>query len=78
VLARGAGHPDLFPEAERRLHEEMALAYGLDQPRIDQLAGIAANWQPYRTWAALLFRTRREDETSEITSGRRNRSRRPG
>lgn len=69
VLARGAGHPDLFPTAERRLHEEMAHAYSLDQPTIDQLTAIADGWRPYRTWVGLLLRTRREDDTAEISRG---------
>ncbi len=66
ILARGAGHPDVFPTAERRLHEEMTLAYGLTDPSIDQLAAIANGWRPYRTWVGLLLRTRREDDTHEI------------
>ncbi len=69
VLARGAGHPDLFPTAERRLHEEMAHAYSLDQPTIDQLTALADGWRPYRTWVGLLLRTRREDDTAEISQG---------
>lgn len=69
ILARGAGHPDVFPTAERRLHEEMTLAYGLSDPSIDQLAAIADGWRPYRTWVGLLLRTRREDDTHEIAGG---------
>ncbi len=69
VLARGAGHPDLFPTAERRLHEEMAHAYSLDQPTIDQLTALADGWRPHRTWVGLLLRTRREDDTAEISQG---------
>lgn len=74
VLARGAGHPDLFPTSERRLHEEMTHAYALDQPSLDQLAAVADRWRPYRTWVGLLLRTRREDNTAEISrSGPRHR-----
>jgi 3-methyladenine DNA glycosylase/8-oxoguanine DNA glycosylase len=69
TLLRGAAHPDGFPTAERRLHAEMALAYGLVDPPHTELAAIAEAWRPYRTWVALLFRTRRELETGEI-SGR--------
>lgn len=72
ILARGAGHPDLFPTAERRLHEEMTSTYALDHPSVDQLAAIAEAWRPYRTWVGLLLRTQREDDTHEISRGRRN------
>jgi DNA-3-methyladenine glycosylase II len=68
TLLRGAAHPDGFPTAERRLHEEVAAAYGTGDP--DEQTRIAENWRPYRTWVALLFRTRREAETGEI-AGRR-------
>jgi DNA-3-methyladenine glycosylase II len=57
TLLRGAGHPDGFPSAERRLHEEMARAYHLDDPTPTELARIAETWRPYRTWVALLFRS---------------------
>ena len=71
ILARGAGHPDLFPTAERRLHEEIARAYRLTDPTLAELAAVADGWRPYRTWVGLLLRTRREDDTSEISRGRR-------
>ena len=71
ILARGAGHPDLFPTAERRLHDEMAHAYALDDPTLDRLTTIADSWRPYRTWVGLLLRTRREDDTNEISQGTR-------
>ncbi|HET9143652.1 DNA-3-methyladenine glycosylase 2 family protein [Actinophytocola sp.] len=67
TLLRGAAHPDGFPTAERRLHEEMAAAYHTDDPA--DLSRIAHTWRPYRTWVAVLFRTRREMQTGEI-SGR--------
>lgn len=70
ILVRGAAHPDMFPTQEHRLHDEMARAYKLTDPSLAQLSGIAENWRPYRTWVALLLRTRREDETHEITSGK--------
>jgi DNA-3-methyladenine glycosylase II len=71
VLLRGAAHPDGFPVAESRLHEEMTRAYSLDNPKTPELAAIAENWRPYRTWASLLMRVRREEDTSEIETGRR-------
>lgn len=71
ILARGAGHPDLFPTAERRLHDEIARAYRLTEPTLTELAAVADGWGPYRTWVGLLLRTRREDDTGEISRGRR-------
>jgi 3-methyladenine DNA glycosylase/8-oxoguanine DNA glycosylase len=71
ILLRGAGHPDGFPTAESRLHDEMTHAYGLTEPTVADLARIADGWRPYRTWVALLLRTRREEETAEIATGRR-------
>jgi DNA-3-methyladenine glycosylase II len=67
TLLRGAAHPDAFPTAERRLHEEMTTAYQLENPTPADLSRIADAWRPYRTWVALLFRTRREADTGEIT-----------
>lgn len=70
TLVRGAGHPDVFPIAERRLHAEMAAAYDLRDPSPAGLAAVAERWRPYRSWAAFLFRARREEDTGEI-AGRR-------
>ncbi|QIY58304.1 DNA-3-methyladenine glycosylase 2 family protein [Streptomyces sp. RPA4-5] len=64
VLIRGAGHPDVFPRHEPRLHQAMATAYGLDAAAasdVAQLAKIADGWKPYRSWVALLLRTRAQD-----------------
>ncbi|MQA85984.1 MAG: DNA-3-methyladenine glycosylase 2 family protein [Streptosporangiales bacterium] len=69
ILVRGAGHPDVFPTAERRLHEEMVRTYRLENGSVQDLAAIAERWRPYRSWVALLFRTRREEDTAEIASG---------
>ena len=41
ILIRGAGHPDVFPASERRLHDEMAHEYGLHDPSPARLAAIA-------------------------------------
>lgn len=70
ILLRGAAEPDGFPTAESRLHDEMAHAYGLNEPPRAELAEIATGWRPYRTWVSLLLRTRREEETAEIATGR--------
>jgi 3-methyladenine DNA glycosylase/8-oxoguanine DNA glycosylase len=69
VLLRGAAHPDAFPEAEERLHEEMRHAYQATTK--SDLIAIAETWAPYRTWVALLMRVNREEETKEIATGKR-------
>lgn len=66
ILIRGAGHPDLFPASERRLHAAMADAYHLDNPGPGQLADLAARWTPYRSWVALLLRTHLEETTGRL------------
>lgn len=60
----GAGHPDVFPTAECRLHRPTATQYGLDAATAGdpaRLAGIATAWSPYRSWVALLLRARAQD-----------------
>ncbi|MEW2086657.1 DNA-3-methyladenine glycosylase 2 family protein [Streptomyces sp. NPDC005283] len=60
ILIRGAGHPDVFPRHEPRLHAAMARAYGLSNPDAsdtNRLADISNRWAPYRSWVALLLRT---------------------
>lgn len=64
ILIRGAGHPDVFPANEPRVHKAMAAAYDLDartaaDPR--RLASIADAWRPYRSWVALLLRAHAHD-----------------
>ncbi|MEU8876187.1 DNA-3-methyladenine glycosylase 2 family protein [Streptomyces javensis] len=61
ILIRGAGHPDVFPCHEPRLHAAMTGAYGPGETAagdIRRLAGIADRWRPYRSWVALLLRAR--------------------
>ncbi|MEV2271258.1 DNA-3-methyladenine glycosylase family protein [Nonomuraea africana] len=73
ILIRGAGHPDVFPCHERRLHASMVDAYGLGDPDASdahRLAGIADHWAPYRSWVALLLRTRREAKAGPAARGR--------
>jgi DNA-3-methyladenine glycosylase II len=62
VLLRGAGHPDGFPEAETRLHDEMRRFY----PAVTkaELREVAEEWSPFRTWASLLLRVGREERMS--------------
>ncbi|WP_326565048.1 hypothetical protein VSH64_24710 [Amycolatopsis rhabdoformis] len=61
ILLRGAGHPDLFPRADARLHhamcEEYALPPGTPTP---QLALLADDWRPYRSWLVQLLRATRD------------------
>lgn len=61
VLARGAGHPDVFPRDEFGVHKEMALAYGADPADVASLEYIAESWRPFRSWVTLLFRVSREE-----------------
>ncbi|MFK4224642.1 DNA-3-methyladenine glycosylase family protein [Streptomyces sp. NPDC019890] len=73
ILIRGAGHPDVFPRHERRLHASMAVAYGLGDPEASdarRLTGISDHWAPYRSWVALLLRTRREEKAGPTAGGR--------
>ncbi|MFH9419363.1 DNA-3-methyladenine glycosylase family protein [Streptomyces sp. NPDC017529] len=67
VLIRGAGHPDVFPRHEPRVHRAVATAYGLGLPAagdVARLAGIADRWKPYRSWVAFLLRVRAEETRS--------------
>jgi len=76
ILLRGAAHPDVFPRHERRLHRIMAAAYELTDPSIDELAAIAEQWRPYRTWAAFLLRARAAAEARlEVATASRPRGR---
>jgi len=70
ILIRGAGHPDVFPRHERRLHASMAEAYSLGDPDAHRLAGISEHWAPYRSWVAFLLRTRHEEKTGPGARGR--------
>ena len=57
ILVRGAGHPDVFPRDEQRLHQKMRDAYELPDASVSELASIADRWRPYRSWVSLLLRT---------------------
>lgn len=59
VLLRGAAHPDGFPDAETRLHEEMRRVYPASTKA--ELREVADEWRPFRTWVSLLLRVRREE-----------------
>lgn len=59
VLLRGAAHPDGFPDAETRLHEEMRRSYPATTKA--ELREVADEWRPFRTWVSLLLRVAREE-----------------
>ena len=61
VLLRGAAHPDGFPEAETRLHEEMRRVYPVSTKA--ELREVSDVWRPFRTWVSLLLRVQREERT---------------
>jgi DNA-3-methyladenine glycosylase II len=61
VLLRGAAHPDGFPDAETRLHEEMRLNYPATTTA--ELREVADAWRPFRTWVSLLLRVQQEERT---------------
>jgi DNA-3-methyladenine glycosylase II len=56
ILVRGAGHPDVFPSAEQRLHAAMRAAYHRPAASVAELAAISGAWAPYRSWVSFLFR----------------------
>ncbi|MFJ1869268.1 DNA-3-methyladenine glycosylase family protein [Streptomyces sp. NPDC088097] len=67
ILIRGAGHPDVFPAAEPRVHQAIATQYGLDDTAARspaRLAQIADAWRPYRSWVALLLRARAQEQAA--------------
>ena len=65
ILIRGAGHRDVFPRAETRLHEIMREAYHLPDAGVEELAEIAEAWAPFRSWASFLFRVEGEARMRE-------------
>lgn len=65
ILIRGAGHPDVFPRGETRLHEIMRQAYHLPEASAGELAEIAEAWAPFRSWVSFLFRVEGEARLRE-------------
>lgn len=59
VVGRGAGHPDLFPNAESHLVAALRRHYDTDDAGVAAVAGL---WQPYRGWASFFFREVSIDE----------------
>ena len=62
VVVRGANAPDVVPQNERRLREEIGELYGAGR----DLAEVSEAWRPFRTWASVLLRILREERTREI------------
>jgi DNA-3-methyladenine glycosylase II len=58
ILLRSTGVADLLTFTEPRLPEYVAHFYGTGPlpASPEQLAGISARWQPFRTWSAVLLR----------------------
>ena len=51
-----AGHPDIFPAGDLALLKAAHLGLGLDaRPTIRDMIGLAQDWSPHRSAAALLF-----------------------
>lgn len=50
VVARGAGHPDVFPAHDRVLAAATEELY--DEPLVD----VVERWRPYRSWASFVIR----------------------
>jgi 3-methyladenine DNA glycosylase/8-oxoguanine DNA glycosylase len=65
ILIRGAGHPDVFPRGESRLHEIMRDAYHLPDAEVGELTEIAEAWAPFRSWVSFLFRVEGEARMRE-------------
>ncbi|MBB4689325.1 DNA-3-methyladenine glycosylase family protein [Amycolatopsis jiangsuensis] len=61
ILQNGAGHPDLFPRLDTRLHRFLHEQYSLppDSP-VQNLEELAGEWRPYRSWVAHLWRVDQE------------------
>lgn len=62
ILIRGAGAPNVLPQAEPRLLRAVQRAYA---PATTPTHAAPA-WAPYRSWCAVLLRTWLEQETHEI------------
>jgi DNA-3-methyladenine glycosylase II len=57
IVLRGAGAPDLLAPDEPRIAAAVALVHGLNAPPSrEELARIAEDWRPFRSWAQMLLR----------------------
>jgi DNA-3-methyladenine glycosylase II len=57
VVIRGANFPDVLPQNEARLSNEIVVQYGGDR----SVEEISAGWRPFRSWAAVNLRALREE-----------------
>ncbi|GAA2593661.1 hypothetical protein SMC26_44305 [Actinomadura fulvescens] len=58
ILVRGAGTPDVFPDAEPRLLAAVRGLYGLpESAEAADYARIADHWRPLRSWVSFLVRS---------------------
>ena len=60
ILVRGTGAPDVFPANERRLHTIMRSLYNMPDASTDDLASIAEQWSPFRSWISFQLRAAAE------------------
>jgi DNA-3-methyladenine glycosylase II len=58
ILLRATGVPDVLTFGEPRLADYVAHFYGTGAAPAspEELARLAENWRPFRTWAAVLIR----------------------
>lgn len=57
VVVRGLGLADVLAPEESRSRQALQELYGLDhEPSDDEVAAIAENWRPFRTWATVMLR----------------------
>lgn len=62
VVIRGANFPDVLPQNERRLEEEIARLYRPGRTSHE----VADAWRPFRAWAGVHLRALRELRTGEF------------
>lgn len=67
VVIRGANAPDVMPQNEQRLSQEITQQYG-QSASTTQITDV---WRPFRSWAAVHLRALREYRTHEIARGHR-------
>lgn len=51
IMIRGVGVPDALPQHEKRMATAIRQSYGTDD-----VAAVAEQWRPYRSWVGLLLR----------------------
>jgi DNA-3-methyladenine glycosylase II len=70
IVARGAGHPDMFTTSEPRLARRMDEAYAIGSSAAAATA-IADRWRPYRSWCSFLVRSASEEELAAAAAAAR-------